>query len=271
MSKGKRGNLAVFLVTAGIFLASPPCFASSLEDLLGGEKAMELRAGKRPAAAGFKDPRPILTPNHSGLKALLESIRAGLEPSVMVETLYLYAKPAGAGQEWNKDQRNALFNKTLELSTLEGLQYYSASRGAMRTFYETSTVIDGPSSKKVLGDPVYSEPPLELTLYARQKDLTFGDNIYQYDYHTYPDALIFVQQNLTAMTAGIIPAVRKNRLRSTVAIFDAGDYLLVYAVSMAKAAALPGLKDRISNSFANRAEAVLSWFSGQADKAFAGS
>ena len=257
------------LAAAGIFLASPPCFAFSLEELLGGETAMELRAGKRPTAAEFKDPRPILAPNHRGLRELLESIRAGLEPGVMVETLYLYAKPAGAGPGWNKTQRNALFNKILELSTLEGLQYYSASRGVMRTFYETSTVIDGPSSKKALGDPVYDEPPPELTLYARQKDLTFGDNIYLYDYHAYPDALIFIQQNLT-MTAGIIPAVRKNRLRSTVAIFDAGEYLLVYAVSMAKAAALPGLKDRVSNSFANRAEAVLSWFSAQADKAFAG-
>jgi len=98
--------------------------------------------------------------------------------------------------------------------------------------------------------------------------LSFGDNIYQYDFYTSPGALIFTQQNLTALTVGIIPAVSKNKLRSVVAVLDADDYLLVYAASMAKAASIPGMKDRIGVSFANRVEAVVHWFSDQADKAF---
>jgi hypothetical protein len=70
------------------------------------------------------------------------------------------------------------------------------------------------------------------------------------------------------MSYGIIPAVGKNKLRSIVAVCDAGDCLLVYAVSMAKAASVPGLNDRISASFTNRAEAILDWFNRQADKVF---
>jgi hypothetical protein len=116
---------------------------------------------------------------------------------------------------------------------------------------------------------VYPSPPADLTLYARQKDLTFGDNIYRYDYTVMSGAFLFVQENLTTMSAGIIPAIGKNKLRSVVAVVDAGEYLLVYAVSMARAAALPGLKDRVGSSFSSRAEAVLSWFAAQADKAFA--
>ena len=80
--------------------------------------------------------------------------------------------------------------------------------------------------------------------------------------------MIFIQQNLTALTAGIIPAVGKNKLRSVVAILDAGEYILIYAASMAKTVALPGMNERVGNSFANRAEAVLHWFKEQADKAF---
>jgi hypothetical protein len=137
----------------------------------------------------------------------------------------------------------------------------------MRTFYETSTVIDGPDTKRVLADPVYPEPR-PLTLYARQKDLTFGENIYRYDYYAESGAFLFVQQNLTAMNAGIIPAVGKNKLRSVVAVIDSGSHLLIYAVSMAKAPALPGLKERIGSSFSNRTEAVVGWFAGQADRVF---
>jgi len=107
-----------------------------------------------------------------------------------------------------------------------------------------------------------------LTIYARQKDLTFGDNIYQYDYYSEPGAFIFIQQNLTSLSYGIIPAVGKNKLRSVAAVMDAGNYLLVYIASMSKAVSIPGMKERIGNSFANRSEAIFNWFSNQADKAF---
>jgi hypothetical protein len=156
----------------------------------------------------------------------------------------------------------------MALSSLTGIQYYSASRKTMRTFYEYSRVIDGPETKRVLDDPRHAQTPAEQTIYARQKDLSFGDNIYEYKYYANPDSLLFIQQNLTAMSYGIIPAVGKNKLRSLVAVIDAGDYLLIYAASMVKAASIPGMGERIGNSFSNRAAAVLKWFTGRADGVF---
>jgi hypothetical protein len=223
----------------------------------------------------LSSPEPKFLPAHEILKNRVEAVLRDLDPSVMVETLHVYKKPGmgktalnGSFLTGNADEEAGLYNGVLALSTLAGLQYYSASRGAMRTFYETSSVIDGPVSKTPLPDPVYQKPPAELTLFARQKDLTFGDNIYQYDYYSVPGGIIFIQKNITALNAGIIPAVGKNKLRSVVAVLDAEDYLLVYAASMAKAVSLPGMKERIGNSFANRAEAIFHWFSVQADKVF---
>jgi hypothetical protein len=255
----------LFLVLL-IISAAVPVFSTPLEELISADRIKVLMPGEKLTEIQFKDLSPHLSPNHGGLKQIISRIQSELDPSVIVETLYLYKKPAGLG-DWTQDEQAALYNQSLALSTLAGLQYYSASRGVMRTFYETSTVIDNPSGKKPQGDPLYAIPPADLTIYARQKDLTFGDNIYQYDYHVIPGAIIFIQQNLTTMTAGIIPAVRKNNLRSVVAVMDAGSYLLVYATSMAKAASFPGMRDRIGNSFSNRAEAILNWFAGQADKA----
>jgi hypothetical protein len=129
-------------------------------------------------------------------------------------------------------------------------------------------VIDGPDTKRPLPDPVYGDPPAELTVYTRQKDLTFGDNLYRYDYFAREDVLVFVQHNLTALSYGIIPAVGRNKLQSFVAVIDAGEHLLIYAASMAKAASVPGVGQRIGNSFSTRAEAILGWFALQADGAF---
>jgi hypothetical protein len=189
----------------------------------------------------------------------------------MVETLSLYKKPAAAERPlWSEAEQISIYNGILALSTLTGLQYYSASRKTMRTFYENSYVIADPSSKTAVPDPAFLIPPSRLTIFARQKDLTFGDNTYQYDYYSFPGALILVQENLSSLNYGIITAVGKNRLRSVLAVIDAGEYLLVYAVSMAKAASLPGMKERIGNSFSTRAEAMLKWFEAQAERAFAG-
>ena len=244
-------------------------FGLSLEELVSLKQADALAAGEKPALVQFTDPRPQLTPRNAALRGLIDKIYQDLGPSITVETLHLYKKPSIAEKSaWSAGEESELYNQILALSTLAGLQYFSASRGVMRTFYETSSVIDGPSTKMPLPDPVFSLPQEELTLYARQKDLTFGDNIYQYNFYRAPGAIIFIQENLTALTAGIIPAVGKNKLRSIVAVLDAEDNILIYAASMAKAASLPGMKERIGNSFANRAEAVIHWFSEQADKAF---
>ena len=250
-------------------LSSSGLYSLDLGELISPEQAAILASGERPVLAQFKDPRPQLAPRYDYLNRLIENIRQDLRPSVIVETLYVYKKPEEALKaSWSAEEVTGLFNGILALSTLEGLQYFSASRGEMRTFYETSVVVDGPSTKKPLPDPVYSRPPVELTLYARQKDSTFGDNIYQYKFYSAPGSLVFTQQNLTSLTAGIIPAVSKNNLRSVVAILDIGEDLLVYAASMAKVVSFPGMNDRIGNSFYNRVEAILSWFSDQADKAF---
>jgi hypothetical protein len=280
MRKEKFAALVFFAAAAVCFAA--PLFSVSLEDLVGPGNAAILRTSAEPLTqVQLKNPRPVLLPRHADLQQLVAELRQNLEPAILAETLSLYRKPGLPGRgaadgdtadnnsaAWTGAERAELFNQALALSTLSGIQYYSASRGVMRTFYESSWVIDGPDKKQPLPDPSYASPPARMALFARQKDLTFGDNIYQYEYRSYPDAFIFIQQNLTAMTVGIIPAVGKNSLRSIMAVIDTGDSLLIYAASMARAAALPGMSERIGNSFTNRAAAVLKWFVDRADAVF---
>jgi len=244
--------------------------ALSLEDLLDSEQVEALQLGETIMHAQFGSPEAALLPSYESLQRYVTEQRSALQPSIMVEALSLYRKTASAVRgSWSAGERAAIFNRLLAISSLQGLEYYSASRGVMRTLYEMSHVIDSPTAKRPIPDPEFSELPAEFSLYARQRDLTFGDNIYRYDFHTTEHALIFTQQNLTSLNVGIIPAIGKEKLRSTFAVFDTGNYLLVYVVSMAKAASLPGMRDRVGNSFSTRAQAVIAWFSNQAEEAFA--
>ena len=250
-----------------LFSLAVPVLAASLDELIGPETAAILRtAGEPLTEVRQKNLNPRFLPRHEGLERSVADIQNSLEPNIFVEALSLYRKPFSA--EKNKEEQTGLLNQLLALSTLAGIQYYSESRKTMRIFYESSYIIDDPVNKNPLPDPVYAALPDSLILYARQKDLTFGDNIYRYDYHTGADVVFFVQENITPMKAGIIQAVGKNKFRTLVAVFDAGDSLLIYAAAMAKTVSLPGMGDRIGASFANRMKAIFQWFAIRADMSF---
>jgi hypothetical protein len=245
-----------------------PAQSSALSALVDEQTAAALARGEKINSLQYKDPQPGLAPRGSIAQTKARELIQDLKPGFFAESLFLYKKPAPQARPWTEAERAALYNQALALSSLAGLEYYSASRGEMRVFYETSSIVTGSDGKTAAPDPVYAVPPARLTVYARQKDLSFGDNVYRYDYYAYSDSLIFIQENITAMSYGIIPAVGKNKLRSMVAAIDANEYILLYVASAAKAASVPGMTDRVGRSFSNRADAVIKWFSGQAQKAF---
>jgi len=252
-----------------------PAFCASLEELVGGERAAILRTMADSAGqerllteVQLRNPSIRLLPNHGKLERFVRETKSELGPLILVETLYLYNKPHGRTTKWDAAERAGLFNRVTALSTLAGIEYFSVTRGAMRTFYETSYVIDNPRNRRPLPDPLFTTPPETLVLYARQRDLTFGDNVYRFEYHTGADIILFVQENLTSMTVGIVPVIGRNRFQMVMAMIDVGDSLLIYTVAMARATSVPGMGDRIGESFSNRLRAVLQWFSEHAGEVF---
>ena len=180
-----RSLFLLCLMGLGSFLA-----AFSLEDL-SPTQAAALIAGERPVVSQFRNPQPRLLPQNETLARLVRELHQDLNPSVMVETLYIYTKPQNAEKPaLSAGEKAALYNSVLALSSLAGLEYFSASRGVMRTFYEISTVIDSPTGRRPIPDPAFARPQEELTVFARQKDLTFGDNIYQYNFYSTDGAII---------------------------------------------------------------------------------
>ncbi|MCL2805002.1 MAG: hypothetical protein FWD26_03585 [Treponema sp.] len=262
-----KRTLFLFLFFPFFALSANSSESSLLENLVSPAQAQQLRSGSdliietQLRNSQGQTPQPALLPQNSELRRIVNAARSSLNPNMFVESLYLYRKPG----ESSDDLRLGIFNQTTALSTLTGVQYYSGSRNEKRIFYEYSSIINNPSNKNPLPDPVHTQLPSALTLFARQKDLTFGDNIYRYDYTVTEQAIIFSQENVTALSIGIIPVIGRSKLRSVMAIIDCGDSFLIYAVSMVNTVSVPALRDRISGSFSSRAEAVLRWFTGRLD------
>ncbi|WP_461257707.1 DUF6675 family protein [Treponema sp. R80B11-R83G3] len=249
-----------------IFSLAVSAFSIPLENIITNDQIARILSSDHYQlfSAQLTNPYPSLMPNYGDIHKSVMGIMNTLKPNILVEALYLYRKPAKSKTDsavWDEKQKITVFNQITAISTLTGIQYYSSSRRAMRTFYEYSSIIDSPATKKPLSDPVFTQIPASLTVFARQKDLTFGDNIYRYDYENRRDAVFFTQENITSLNYGIIPVIGKGNLRSVMAVFDGGDTILIYVASMAKAASIPGFSDKISSSFTNRAQAIIQWFS----------
>ena len=245
-----------------------------LEDIIPGHAA-QMRSGETGSnfitETQLKNPTPKLLPLDSDLRQFFSALFNDINPNILVETIYLYKKPEYCytnSESWDTAQKTGIFNQLLAVSSLTGIQYFSTSRGTMRTFIEYSSVIDGPDTKLPLPDPVYSTLPDDLVLYVRQTDATFKENTYIYSYKTGKNGIFLIQENFNTLTFALLPVIGKGNLKTIIAVYDCGDSLLIYSVSMARALSVPGTSGRISASFQSRVEAVLKWFTGRADNFF---
>lgn len=270
LRSGGRGStrgatLATALAALLTIAAAAPLAALPAGAVLGREALATLSAGgDLRAAAGGRGAAPSLTPDHPAARALRDEL-ASEAPDVVVEALFLWRKPRAASPA---AELLETYNVLRAIGTLQGIEYYSASRKAMRLFYEYSSLVDGPETKRPTPDRRLEALPRAETLYARQKDLSFGDNIYRYDFTSGADYIASLSTNLTTMRYGIVPVAAPEALkvRSLAILVDEG--VVFYAVSSAKAAVVPGVRAKLESSFGNRAEAVYDWFAAKAEAAW---
>jgi hypothetical protein len=249
------GVLASLTIISSTFGAEP----RSIVDLLGENSYSEARSsGKliRISSSG----KPSLLPFHETSKAIRAEIESE-KPGILVEAAFMLPRPAPANQEEAAAELASIYGLLRSVGSLKGIEYYSQSRKKMRIFYAESYRIDGPKGNAQIDDPPFPalrEIPVQETLFAFQRDLSFGANRYKYIFENRGDAVAVKAVNLTRMYYGILPVFAPGSLTTRLLVVPAADGILFYAVSWAHA---PGImKSRIRDSFGNRAEALFRWF-----------
>ena len=193
----------------------------------------------------------------------LRAAIAGDKPAILVETVFILARPAPADAEGRKVELARIHGILRSFSSLEGIQYWSASRKTMRTLYAESYRIDGPETRNRLVDlsaPLPSAIPAQESAFAFQRDLSFGANVYSYVFSAPSGAAVMEMTNLTRMSYGLIPLVAPKALKTRLLVVPASDGIIFYAESDSSSAAGP-FRSRLEESFSNRASALFGWFS----------
>lgn len=203
----------------------------------------------------------LLEIRHEKAIAMKDALLAE-KPGIIIEAAFLWTKPGGPGtqDEIPQDELLALYNIMRSIGSLEGIEYYSASRKTMRLFYESSSLVSAPDGKTSLPDTRLHTLPSGETLYARQKDLSFGDNVYRIELLSGADFVHFSSINTGAVSYGIIPLAGKEKIKIQVLLINADEGVLIYTLSSVNAVLLPGMRGKLEDSFGNRAAAVFAWF-----------
>ena len=202
-------------------------------------------------------------------EAIKDAQEEGFQSTVGVEGLFYY--PVSDNSQFFKgtpsQQYLAIYNILRSISSMKGIEYYSASRQRWRTFYLDSYVIPSADAEQPLPDPLVASIPQESLLYIFQHDSSFGRNRYRAHYRYNDNSFLVSIHNLTTMRYLIFPMVRPSNMRILISILPTEEGLLYYGLCMVDVPNLFGFEERVSNSFSNRVRALYRWFASQMDSA----
>jgi hypothetical protein len=248
----RASTIALFLLAAVAALAEP-----SLSHLVPREAEERLLAGEEVTHTLWGSRGPELIPAIP-LAAELQQELTALDITIGVEMLRLYDRPEGNLD--SEASRLTLYNILRSISSMQGIEYYSATRGRMRTLFAASYAIDDPKTVKRIPDPLVEEVPAYSEAHMFQEDLTFGKNVYRAEYFARDYGIVLKIRNLTEMRYYFLPMVKPEDSLTVLAVLPYEDGILFYGVMAAHTPSFFGIERSREESFYNRLNALYGWF-----------
>ena len=147
-------------------------------------------------------------------------------------------------------------------STMEGIEYYSNSRGKYDILYDACYTISDLDSLKKIPDN-QEEDANGLKLYMFQNDNSFGETPYEVTFWQTDSEVGMNFVNKGSLYVKFVKAVKEENLCLTLYTKKENDKLLVYILAQADFAAVPFVQTKIRDSLTARIEALFNWFEGR--------
>lgn len=182
-------------------------------------------------------------------KAEITSLINTSEFNIITESIFFIKDPPSSNSAFTqKEKLEAALEALSDISSLKGINYYSASRKKERVlFTEVSDV-------KVTG-----EYPNQ-TITALIEDSTFDENFYKIDYKIYDSYITMEMINLEKLKYSIFTVSQPKEMIFSLAIIPTDEGLLLYCAGVAKTIKAEFLKKRVTSSVSNRVTALYNWF-----------
>ncbi|MCX7028117.1 MAG: hypothetical protein NT061_11715 [Spirochaetes bacterium] len=219
------------------------------------------------AAVTGKGDVPVLAPRKFGKK---QETEAGVPPTaaasstLRIEFLAFLPPPKGPLPAWD-EAFSKLALAAASPGGLAGLEYWSASRGRMRTLYSKAYRAVSKEDRSITSDPrkiadLGSGPPWRIVAWL--EDLTFGGNLYAFNISGDTGEFSLEIANLETVRYLLLPLAKPGAMKNRIEVLPCAEGLLVHFSSVLEA---PGFgASRVFESAGNKGLAVLGWFAGKA-------
>jgi hypothetical protein len=251
----------VFLALVAISCFAQGLFceqADKIAQYLGEANARELRAKGEVSKYLDASSTLALYPNRPEKDAMAKSIRQ-MNPTIGIEVLKFRAfseKGCAAGQS----SMLGIYNTLRSLSTLKGIEYYSASRKRMRIFYEDAYAVNNPTEKKRIEIKQSTQIERASSLYCYFRDSSFGEYVCAIDYETDEDSISMNMKNLTEIWYLFVSIIKPLDMTSRIIIIPVDDGILFYGLSAIRGDDPFGIAKSKADSLYNRLVALYNWF-----------
>jgi hypothetical protein len=249
----RRAAMLLFLSVSFHITALP-----SINDFLTADQQNTLSREGEITLFHFDDTEPQLIPETSHAP-VLRKILEDLGGNFSIEGIFFIP---GEGAKDKDGELLKIANTLSAVSHLQGLEYYSASRGEMRLLFEECYRIESPDKNIPLKDLHFDTLPDASSFYIHQKDLTFGSNRSSVDILSGRDDFFMSMKNTTNMKySGLVRIIDKGNFHTGVLVVPVEEGILYYGEMTAKTLGLSFVVEKASKSFYNRMKALFSWFS----------
>ncbi len=152
-----------------------------------------------------------------------------------------------------------LINSMTNVSSLEGIEYYSASRNRNRTLFNRAYVLSSPAGDSPAPDPTFTVLPEEFTLPVFLEDTTFGEARYELSFKTSGDCILATLVNRTPLSLGPLKVTDSGDTVFTLLAVPMNNSLLLFASGTAKPGAGVLFRGSVERSLYNRIYALKEW------------
>lgn len=202
------------------------------------------------------DMKPILVPDSDISKEIVEYWKNtyNVYPVFVAEMLYEIPKKHGDINDISKILRS--------FSTMEGIEYYSNSRGKYDVLYKECYTISDLNKQTRVPDNT-AENADGLKIYMFQEDNSFGKTPYEVTFWQRENEVAMNAVNMGPLYVKFIKAVKPENVCMTLYVKEENENIFVYILAQANFASIPMVDGKIKDSLTARIEALFSWFVGQ--------
>jgi len=250
----------VLLAIQMVFVAIPLPGEDALQRAVGSPYAVTLRSGATVRRSMPADGSVTLMPSVSSSAKIAGEMQS-FHPTVGVEIMRLIGRAwstTSAPGEWLR-----LYNSLHAASTMEGIRYFSESRGKEEILFRQSYSVGPPGSAREVPDPTYSTIPAESVDYTFQEDNSFGKNTYAETFSFPGDHLSVKIENLTAISLLFIPIIRPHGFVVRIVLLPQGSDILFYGAAVLRTTFPIGDRRSREESLYNRLIALMNWLQRQ--------